>query len=1176
MKHTKKMVLVPESEYLALMSLLKGGATGANPVKNEKAELDARIQKNLNDTKMDAGVKMKRHSWLYKQRHQLKDMIENKPQKVIVENATVNAPANIAPYMGIQKPAVNRLDEVEDVKKIGYSNKLRRRGLKTYNRGAANASFRTAASYGEETDYSSAPETNLQFSKKRQKFLELKTSSEHYGKMQSIIEQSPVKSPASYAGIQKVLAEAQRRNPNITLRDVHQFLHEQRTYTLFKPRKNRFRRLKTVPSGLHTDWQCDLCIMDALKEHNDGFRYILVCIDVLSRQIFTAEVESKKSEHMIEAFEKIFKKAGVLPNKLYSDAGLEFQAKKMLDYWKLKQVIKHVMYSPHLHAGVVERANRTIKERLYKYFSEKNTKRWVNILDSIVRNLNNSANRTTGLRPVELRMKRKKEELEELERAAEARDQESPENEQRKISEFFQYHPEDYNKKLNESRLIFTQHLSGLQEVMSKYIGEKDINKIRQLNTEVGKTRTKIKYMLRNLTIFENAALQRDHQKSLSEYEQLSHQQNSAFVEEFFQKHPSNYWQIIHNNYRGLTEHFHKIEELQKKAVGLTDDTSFQKQIERAKQLIEYRRKRFAALEFEAKKRDEQQQKQQHTAAANTIIAPTASALIGREDLKKRTGFSDNTDGEEDDSAGDGLQTTTHGEALREKIFEQKKRTDEDKTVVGLQTTTTTPMHGEVLREKIFEQQKHADEDKSGVGPQTTTHAEALKEKILEQQRHADEDKTNVGQKMSTKTHGEALREKILQQQTDDAKPKEHDPRHDSNGSGDKTTRGQTLIAGLKQSDDQKKEWVPPQDLDDDGPALKHGDMLWKLLRSTAPPNQQQQTGDFINRQFVDAEHTRGQVLMGLLKLILEEKTDSAEQQQQHHHKKHKFAQFFSKIKRGEALKELIKKTQNEQLHKSSAKTRGEILKLMLEHMKFSREEEVNFEKLVAGQQKEPTAAEFVFNHLSQRFVLSTGAGVLHVDITKHLAYVLGFDNIRIFHGEHARYMPDLSGGVKQLYVYSPKLIEECIIGDRMAPLLRVVNVSAAPTSGGGTDVPEEGRGEMQYFVGTRYQRGAGLLKNVARFLMPVASNVLKAVSREGVTAGSRIMEDLSQGKAFKESIQAHAKQGIDNLAEKLKQCGKGAPTKKRHMKKIKVPKNVLIPSLRGKNQAIDQLTFAP
>ncbi|KAL3076964.1 hypothetical protein niasHT_031221 [Heterodera trifolii] len=646
------------------------------------------------------------------------------------------------------------------------------------------------------------------------------------------------------------------------------------------------------------------------------------------------------------------------------------------------------------------------------------------------------------------RMQRKKDELEKLERAAERRDQESPENEQRKISDFFQHHPEDYNKKLNESRLIFTQHLSGLQEVMSKHIGEKDINKIRQLNTEVDKIRTKIKHMQRNLTIFENAALQRDHQKSLSEYEELSHQQNSSFVDEFFQKHPTNYWQIIHNNYRGLTEHFLKIEQLRTKAVGLKDNASFQKQIERAKQLIEYRRKRFAALEFEAKKRDEEQQ--QLVTAANTITAPTASALIGREELKKRTGISVSTDGEVGDKADVGPQTTatTHGEALREKILEQQKN-----TAVVPQTATVT--HGDALKEKILEKQKHTD-----VIPQTATvtHGDALKDKIPEeQQKRTDDgdDTADVGTQTAIKTHGEALKEKILQEQKHkvDATPNSKHDGAGGSGTDEKMTHGQTLIARLKQRDEQKKEWLPPQDNDDDGRAPKHGEMLWKLLRSTAPPNQQQQMGDVIHHQFADAEQTRGQVLMELLKNILEEKTDTADAQQNHHLQKS--AHLSSTLRRGEALKELIKKTQNEPLHKSSAKTRGEILKLMLEHMKFSREEEVSFEKLVSKQQKESTAAEFVFNDLAQRFVLITGAGVLHADVSKHLAYVLGFDNTRLFHGEQARYMPDLSGGVKQLYVYAPKLIEECIIGDRMAPLLRVVNVSAAPASGGGTDVPE-------------------------------------------------------------------------------------------------------------------------
>ncbi|KAL3082116.1 hypothetical protein niasHT_031145 [Heterodera trifolii] len=1479
-------MLVPESEYLALINLLKGGVgDGADSLQNEKAVLDARIQRNLNDHKMDADVKMKRHSWLYKQRHQIKDMIDNKPQKVIVENASGSTLPNIAPYMGIQKAATpnkHLLDEVEDGKKTSPLKK-RRRSIKTHNRVVA-TNTSNGASYGEETDaYTSAPETDLLLSKKReQKFLKLKTDPVHYDKLQSIIERNPAKygvhkeSPASYAGIQKVLAEAQRRNPSITLRDVHQFLHKQRTYTLFKPRKNRFRRLKTVPSGLHTDWQCDLCIMDALREHNDGFRYILVCIDVLSRKIFTAEAESKKSEHMIAAFEKIFKKAGVLPNKLYSDAGLEFQAKKMTDYWKQKDIIKHVMYSPHLHAGVVERANRTLKERLYKYFSEKNTKRWIDVLDSIVRNLNSSANRTTGLKPVDvnfknanalrnrlykqgelssktpkfkagdivriskekgdfskgyfpnftdelfriskvnptdppsyrirdqdgedikgifyeqelvktvaetthraevlktrrrkgvkehfvrlphtleldsnwtvalasiiypysfpsvgideddiisiklvnpsyrflddkkflhielkipsmqfssvehlrltlnnliteayqqqissyldddakrtkrqenvtdlffhenpvdywekigelrakyehlekelteeeselsaanttdaerkkvleselplkrLRTQRKKEELEELERAAERRDQESPEAEQKKIGEFFHHHPENYNRKLNEARLIFTHHLSGLQAVMRKYIDEKDTNKIRQLDSEVEKLRPKIKRLQRNLTIFENATLQRDHQKSLSQYEELSHQQNSAYVKEFFQKHPTNYWQIIHNNYRGLTEHFQKIEELRAKAVGLKDNASFQQQIERAKQLIEYRRKRFAALEFEAKKLDEQKQLDPNTIPE----APTASALVGRESLKKRTGISSivNTDGGDHDQADEGPQaTTTPGEALRDKLLQKQKQSDhdddDDTPDEGTQTTTKT--HGDALKEKILKKQKHADndDDKTGDVPQIQTTTSTKTTKI-------------------TKTHGEALREKVLQKHTDVSKPTASDAEHETSdvgGGGEKMTHGQTLIARLKQSEEQKKEWVavPQDDDDDDRPALKHGDMLWKLLRSTTPPNKKQTAGDVIHRQFADAEHTRGQVMMELLKNILEEKSDAADahRQQQQNYPRQKSAQVLRTKSRGEALKELIKKTQNEQLPQSSAKTRGEILKLMLEHMKFSREEEVSFEKLVAKQKMEQTATEFVFNDLAQRFVLKTGAGVLHVDVSKHLAYVLGFDNIRLFHGEQARYMPDLSGGVKQLYVYAPKLIEECIIGDRMAPLLRVVNVSAAPASGGGTDVPEtkiilknssnkmthvafnpdtinwapllalqqEGRGEMQYFVGTRHQRGAGLLKNVARFLMPVASNMLKAMSREGVSAGSRIMEDLSQGKALKESIQAHTKQGMENLAEKLKQCGKGAPTRKRKRPLKRVKTAVPMHLLRGnKRQAIDQLTFAP
>ncbi|KAL3092818.1 hypothetical protein niasHS_005242 [Heterodera schachtii] len=194
--------------------------------------------------------------------------------------------------------------------------------------------------------------------------------------------------------------------------------------------------------------------------------------------------------------------------------------------------------------------------------------------------------------------------------------------------------------------------------------------------------------------------------------------------------------------------------------------------------------------------------------------------------------------------------------------------------------------------------------------------------------------------------------------------------------------------------------------------------------------------------------------------------------------------------------------------------------------------------KMLMGHQKQQRkAVEFLFNEITQRFYIKIGTGVQHVDASSHLAYVLGFEGTRLYYNHPAKYLPDLSGGVRQLYVYAPKLVEDTIIGDRMAPLLRVVNVSGTGTP----DVPEQaGRGEQQYFVGTRYQRGGGLLQNVARFLMPVASNLLSSASKEGIAAGTRVLGDLSQGKALKESLETHAKQGLENLAGKLQQCGKG------------------------------------
>uniref|UniRef100_A0A1I8BIE7 Integrase catalytic domain-containing protein n=1 Tax=Meloidogyne hapla TaxID=6305 RepID=A0A1I8BIE7_MELHA len=217
-------------------------------------------------------------------------------------------------------------------------------------------------------------------------------------------------SPASYAGINRVYEEARRKYPKITFQDVYDFLHKQRVYTMHRPAKKKFPRLVTRPSGLHTDWQADLAIFDQLSKYNDGYKYLLVCIDVLSRKIFAMPAKSKRSEDMIEAFENIFELSeGILPHKLYTDRGLEFEAKKMKEYFHSRDIDKRVVYSPDVHASMAERANRTIKERLYRYFSEQNTLRWKEAIQKIVFGLNSSVNRITGVTPNSVTFKNSRE-----------------------------------------------------------------------------------------------------------------------------------------------------------------------------------------------------------------------------------------------------------------------------------------------------------------------------------------------------------------------------------------------------------------------------------------------------------------------------------------------------------------------------------------------------------------------------------------------------------------------------------------------------------------------------------------------------------------------------------------------------------------------------------------------
>ena len=69
-------------------------------------------------------------------------------------------------------------------------------------------------------------------------------------------------------------------------------------------------------------FQADLAEMQHLSQFNDGYRYILTCIDVFSKVGYAVAVKDKRGPTIADAFEIIF--AQKMPVMLQTDRGTEF------------------------------------------------------------------------------------------------------------------------------------------------------------------------------------------------------------------------------------------------------------------------------------------------------------------------------------------------------------------------------------------------------------------------------------------------------------------------------------------------------------------------------------------------------------------------------------------------------------------------------------------------------------------------------------------------------------------------------------------------------------------------------------------------------------------------------------------------------------------------------------
>ena len=149
-------------------------------------------------------------------------------------------------------------------------------------------------------------------------------------------------------------------------------------------------------------WDADLADMQLLSKYNKGIRFLLCVIDIFSKYGWVVPLKDKKGISIVKAFQSILKQSIRKPNKTWVDKGSKFYNAYFKKWLQDNDI---VMYSTHNEGKsvVAERFIRTLKSKIYKYMTSMSKNVYINKLDDIVNEYNNTYHTTIKMKPINVK-----------------------------------------------------------------------------------------------------------------------------------------------------------------------------------------------------------------------------------------------------------------------------------------------------------------------------------------------------------------------------------------------------------------------------------------------------------------------------------------------------------------------------------------------------------------------------------------------------------------------------------------------------------------------------------------------------------------------------------------------------------------------------------------------------
>ena len=180
--------------------------------------------------------------------------------------------------------------------------------------------------------------------------------------------------------------------------------NEQLAEELHKPIIRKFEKRRVYSTFKDNIWDVDLADMQLLSKYNKGIRFLLCVIDIFSKYAWVVPLKDKKGISIVKAFQSILKQSNSKrkPNKIWVDKGSEFYNAYFKKWLRDNNI---VMSSTHNEGKsvVAERFIRTLKSKIYKYITSISKNVYIDKLDDIVDECNNTYHPTIKMKPIDVK-----------------------------------------------------------------------------------------------------------------------------------------------------------------------------------------------------------------------------------------------------------------------------------------------------------------------------------------------------------------------------------------------------------------------------------------------------------------------------------------------------------------------------------------------------------------------------------------------------------------------------------------------------------------------------------------------------------------------------------------------------------------------------------------------------